>query len=262
MRNTLIFIFIIFLACITKEIPPTSGYLLLERQYFSQQTPDSLVNTFTRKLYFNNDYSFLTMADSSATADDHLYIRDYKTNTIYLKKTFNDINYYASFSIEKERGIIYTGKTKNIQGYECKEGKYISEMNDTTTFWKTDKIGLDRTIWSLADPKGFVLEAHHQNGIKKIVKEINWESIDNSFFEAQIDTLKTYKKKSYYGLKIVEAEWELNHYMGRLDEYVKMKENEEISSEQLDAVKQQFSPWLKQIEDRIKALQKKEDNKT
>lgn len=252
--------FFLLVSCTAKNDKPTSGFLALERQYFSQQQPDSLVNSFTRKLFFNENYSFLTVADSAATADDHLYIRDYAANKVYLKKTFDDVNYYASFPLRKEEGIHYTGKSKKIHGYLCKEGIYVSEMRDTTTFYATEEIGLDRTIWSLADPKGFVLEAKHQNGIKKVVKDIHWEPIDDSFFKAHIDTLKTYHKKSYYELKIVEAIWELNYFKDRLEMYRKMKEEGEITSIQLNEIENSFASWFKDIEARIKELEKKNNN--
>jgi len=252
-------LFILLSSCVSKEKKLNSGFLTLERQYFSQQLPDSLINSFTRKLYFNDNYSYLTVADSAATADDHLYIRDYKTNTIYLKKTFDGVNYYAAFPIQKNDNVTYTGNIKTIHGYECREGIHVSHMRDTTTFWATDNIGLDRTIWSLTDVDGFVLETKYQNGIKKVVKEIHWEKINDVFFENKIDTLKTYIQKSYNGLKIVEAQWELDCYKTRLESYKKMEEAGEITSERFATIKQTFEGWFKGIEDRTEALKKQEN---
>ena len=258
MHYTTILLFLLSLmTCTPKQ---TSGYMVLERQYYSQQNPDSLTGSFTRKLFFNNNYSFLTIADSSATADDHFYIKDYLTNTVYLKKTFDSINYYAEFPINKNHNTLYTVNKKILHGYECKEGVHIGQMNDTTTFWTTDKIGLDRTIWSLVDVDGFVLETKYQNGIKKVIKNIQWKSIDDKFFESQIDTLKTYKKKSYYGLKIVEAEWELDYYKERLNAYKKMNEQGELNDEQYKNVERQFKTWLIDIKKRIKELELKDEN--
>ena len=250
---------VLLISCNSKQTKHNSGYLNLERQYFSQQNPDSLTNSFTRKLYFNKNYSFLTVADSAATSDDHLYIRDYKTNTIYLKKTFDSINYYAKFPIKNNNNVTYSGNKKVLHGYECREGIHIGQMEDTTTFWATDKIGLDRTIWSLTDVDGFVLETKYQNGIKKVVKDIHWEKINDAFFKNKIDTLKTYIQKSYSGLKIVEAEWELNYYKKRLESYKKMEDDGEITSEQFARIKQQFDGWFKEIKDRIEELKKQEN---
>jgi len=244
--------------CCTKEKKQISGYLDLERQYYSQQNPDSLLGSLTRKLYFNNDYSFLTVADSSATADDHLYIRDYTTNTVYLKKTFEDVNYYAAFPIEKEQGVTYTGETKTILGYESREGIHIGVMNDTTTFWVTDKIGLDRTIWSLVDVDGFVLEAEYFNGVKKKITNIHFEQVNDSFFKNEIEKIKTYQKESYNGLKVIEAKWELNYYKNRLKEYREQYNNKEISKERFERIEQDYKSWLKDIEDRIKELKEKD----
>lgn len=176
MRAITLVLSIFILGSCNLTTKPTSGYLNLERQYYSRENPDSIVGSFTRKLYFNDNYSLLTIADSSATADDHLYIRDYNTNRIYLKKTFDSLHYYANFPIEKNHSVTYTGNTKRLHGYECKEGMHVGQMNDTTNFWATNAIGLDRTIWSLVDVDGFVLEATYSNGIKKVVKNIHFET--------------------------------------------------------------------------------------
>ena len=66
-------------------------------------------------------------------------------------------------------------------------------MNDTTTFWASEKIGLDRTIWSLVDVDGFVLETQYQNGIKKVIKDINFQDVLDTFFTKEIAKIKTYK---------------------------------------------------------------------
>ena len=258
MRYTVIPILLFFFACNTKESKPISGYLNLERQYYSQQHPDSLTGSFTRKLYFNINYSFLTVADSAATADDHLYIRDYTTNTVYLKKTFDSINYYAEFPIEKNNNVTYTGNTKVLHGYECKEGIHIGHMNDTTTFWASEKIGLDRTIWSLVDVDGFVLETQYQNGIKKVIKDINFQDVLDTFFTKEIAKIKTYKKETYYGLKIVEAKWELDYYKNRLEIYRKRRDDGEITAENFEEIEENFKSWFKDIETRIRELQEKD----
>jgi predicted DNA-binding protein YlxM (UPF0122 family) len=258
MRYTIIPILLFLFACNIKETKQISGYLNLERQYYSQQHPDSLTGSFTRKLYFNNNYSFLTVADSSATADDHLYIRDYTTNTVYLKKTFDSVNYYAEFPIKKNENITYTSNKKVIHGYECREGIHIGHMKDTTTFWSTDKIGLDRTIWSLVDVDGFVLETKYQNGIKKVIKDINFQEVQDSFFTEEIAKIKTYKKESYYGLKIVEAKWELDYFKNRLEIYRKRKNDKEITSEIFESIENDFKSLFKDIESRIEELKENE----
>lgn len=258
MKNQFIFFLVLAIGLYSCQFDEriTSGYLKLERQYFSQQSPDSLVNSFTRTLFFNERYSFLSIADSSATADDHFYIRDYKKNLVYLKKSFNDQHYYASFPI-KNQTVKYTNNFKTIQGYQCQEGIYIDESLDTTVFFATKEIGSNRTIWSLLDVKGFVLEVKHPNGIKKVTQSIQKEAIHDAFFENQIDSLKGYNKTSYYGLKIVEAEWEVDYYHNMLKEYQALFEENRITKEDWNSVQEQIKGWVKNIKTRIQDLKKK-----
>lgn len=159
--------------------------------------------------------------------------------------------------MEKNNNVTYTNNTKVIHGYECREGFHIGHMNDTTTFWTTDKIGLNRTLWSLVDVDGFVLETQHQNGIKKVIKDINFQDVQDTFFTKEIEKIKTYKKETYYGLKIVEAKWELDYYKDRLEDYRKRRDDGEITAENFETIENDFKSWFKDIENRIGELKEK-----
>ena len=107
---------------------------------------------------------------------------------------------------------------------------------------------------------GFVLEVKHPNSIKKVTQSIHKEAIHDAFFETQIDSLKEYNKTSYYGLKIVEAEWEVDYYQNMLNEYQALFEEDRITKEDWNAVQEQINGWVQNIKTRIQGLKKKNND--